>query len=386
MTVYLDMAATTPVSKRVADVVVQYMTEDFGNAGSRTHEWGTTARRAVGRARAGLADMFDVQPDELIFTSGATESNNIAILGLAEEGRRSGRMHIVSSATEHKAVLEPLAHLESKGFEVELLRPGQSGRFDAGDVLSRVRDDTLLVSLMHVNNETGVIQPISEIANALIETPTLFHVDAAQSFAKVQPEVLSGPIDLISLSGHKIGAPKGVGSLVARRRGWSRPPLEPLMYGGGQERRLRPGTVPVALIMGLWEAAQERLDDREWAADAAAFGATLKGLVESLRGVVNGDPEHTAPHILNFSLPGVDSEALVLVLADTAGFATGSACTSANYSASHVLTAMELDPDRIDGAVRLSWWGAPGASMDSLATELRALSPFESPNPSHTFR
>lgn len=371
MTVYLDMAATTPVSKRVADVVVHYMTEEFGNAGSRTHEWGTNAKRAVGRARSGLADMFDVQPDELIFTSGATESNNIAILGLAEAGRRSGRMHIVSSATEHKAVLEPLAHLESQGFEVELLRPGQTGRFEADGVLSRVRDDTLVVSLMHVNNETGVIQPISEIANALVQTPTLFHVDAAQSFAKVEPEVLRGPIDLISFSGHKIGAPKGIGGLVIRRRGWERPPLEPLMFGGGQERKLRPGTLPVALIMGLLEAARERQSDGEWKSLSSRFRCELESEILSVGALINGDSAHAAPHILNFSLPGVDGEALVLALGDEVAFATGSACTSAAYTPSHVLAAMGLDPSRTSSAVRLSWWGELLGQCPSLAQALR---------------
>ena len=355
MTVYLDMAATTPVSKRVADVVVQYMTEDFGNAGSRTHEWGTTAKRAVGRARAGLAEMFDVQPDELIFTSGATESNNIAILGLAEEGRRSGRMHIVSSATEHKAVLEPLAHLASQGFEVELLRPGQTGRFESEDVLSCVRDDTLLVSLMHVNNETGVIQPISEIANSLTESPTLFHVDAAQSFAKVEPDVLREKIDLVSFSGHKIGAPKGIGGLIVRRRGWERPPLTPLMYGGGQERGLRPGTIPVAMVMGLAEAAAERVEDVDWQAKVGAIRTELLRAVDALGGTQNGSAAWSAPHIFNFYVPRLDAEAVVVALRDQLAFATGSACTSADYTPSHVLLAMGASNESVDGAIRLSW-------------------------------
>lgn len=370
MTIYLDMAATTPVSKRVADVVVQYMTEDFGNAGSRTHEWGTTAKRAVGRARAGLAEMFDVQPDELIFTSGATESNNIAILGLAEEGRRSGRMHIVSSATEHKAVLEPLAHLASQGFEVELLRPGQTGRFEADDVLSRVRDDTLLVSLMHVNNETGVIQPISEIASALVETLTLLHVDAAQSFAKVEPEVLRGPIDLISFSGHKIGAPKGVGGLVTRRRGWDRPPLQPLTFGGGQERRLRPGTLPVPLIMGLAEATAERLEQTMWTSECAQLKSRLVEVVESAGGTVIGSKCDAAPHILSCALPDIDGEALLIKLSGSLALATGSACTSAQYSLSHVLVAMGISDELAANAVRLSWFGTDDLDHLTITSEL----------------
>lgn len=363
MTVYLDMAATTPVSKRVSDVVVHYMTEEFGNAGSRTHEWGTNAKRAVGRARTGLAEMFNVQPDELIFTSGATESNNIAILGLAAAGRRSGRMHIVSSATEHKAVLEPLAHLASQGFEVELLRPDQSGRFEASDILPRVRDDTLLVSLMHVNNETGVIQPISDVANALVETPTLFHVDAAQSFAKVELEALQEPIDLISFSGHKIGAPKGIGGLVIRRRGWDRPPLEPLMFGGGQERKLRPGTLPVALIMGLYEAVRERTADLDWFDRSVRFRREVLIALSRRRAEVFGHPRHAAPHIINFSLPGFDSEALTLLLSHDLALATGSACTSAEYSPSHVLVAMGLAERQVFGSVRMSWLEPPDTGI-----------------------
>lgn len=373
MTVYLDMAATTPVSKRVADVVVQYMTEEFGNAGSRTHVWGTTAKRAVGQARTGLADFFDAQPDELIFTSGATESNNIALLGLADAGRRSGRMHMLASATEHKAVLEPLANLASRGFEVELVRPGPGGRFEAGEILSKVRDDTLLVSLMHVNNETGVIQPISEIADALIQTPTLFHVDAAQSFAKVEPEVMRSPIDLISFSGHKIGAPKGIGGLVVRRRGWETPPLSPITFGGGQERKLRPGTLPVSSIMGLAEAANERVEDVRWASESAAFKAELLGALEAAGASVNGDIDHSAPHILNLRVGGIDGEALVVGLSDAFGFATGSACTSSDYSPSHVLSAMGLDSRSAAESIRLSWWGRPDVDLRAFQTAVETV-------------
>lgn len=367
------MAATTPVSKRVADVVVQYMCEDFGNAGSRTHWWGATAKRGVARAREGLAEMFGVGPDELIFTSGATESNNIAILGLAEAGRRSGRMHILSSATEHKAVLEPLAHLATHGFEVELLKPGRTGRFEAGEVLGRVRDETLLVSVMHVNNETGVIQPLSELAENLSQTETFFHVDAAQSFAKIEPEVLRAPIDLISFSGHKIGAPKGIGGLVVRRRGWETPPLSPITFGGGQERKLRPGTLPVSSIMGLAEAANERVEDVRWASESAAFKAELLGALEAAGASVNGDIDHSAPHILNLRVGGIDAEALVVGLSDAFGFATGSACTSSDYSPSHVLSAMGLDSRSAAESIRLSWWGRPDVDLRAFQTAVETV-------------
>lgn len=355
---YLDTAATTPVDPRVAEVVLRLMTEEFGNAGSRTHEWGTRAKRAVQLAREQVASVAGASPDEVIFTSGATESDNIAILGLAAHGRVVGRRHVITSALEHKAVLEPLEHLAAQGFEVEFLRPGPSGRHSVDQVVEHLRPDTLLVSMMLVNNETGVVQPVTEIAQAAADAGAFVHVDAAQGFAKFPVESMAAPIDLVSISGHKIGAPKGVGALVVRRRGWRRVPLEPLTFGGGQERKLRPGTVPVALVAGLGEAAVHLADTREnWAKGAAAFRAELLASWDGLAFALNGDQEHVAPHIVNASFDGVDSEALVLAVKDVAGIATGSACTSASYTPSHVLTAMDLDEVRVQGAVRLSWWG-----------------------------
>lgn len=353
---YLDMAATTPVSPRVAEVVLHYMCEEFGNAGSRTHQWGNRAKKAVGAAREEIASHFDVKADEVVFTSGATESDNLAILGLEEHGRGTGRLHIVTSATEHKAVLEPAERLASRGFDVEFLQPDQTGRFEADEVLSRVRPDTVLVSLMHVNNETGVIQPIAEVATALVETDTYFHVDAAQSYTKVELDALKAPIDLISISGHKIGAPKGVGALVTRRRRWSRVPLEPLMVGGGQERGLRPGTAPVPLIAGLAEATRERNENyRTWLEDALAKRQEMLSWLKSHGGVPQGHPVHSAPNILSASFPGRDAEALVLELQDDFAVATGSACTSASYAASHVLLGMGLAPETATSSIRLSW-------------------------------
>lgn len=354
--IYLDYAATTPVSERVAAVVNHYMTVEFGNSGSRTHEWGTRAKKAVAEARAYLAFTMDASPEELIFTSGATESNNLAILGLAEYGRETGRMHLVTSATEHKAVLEPMEHLAKQGFEVDFLRPGPSGRFSVEDIMSNVREDTLLVSLMHVNNETGVMQPTVALAEALAQTRTYFHVDSAQGYAKY-PEALRAPIDLISISGHKIGAPKGIGALLLRRRGWSSPPVHPLMFGGGQEKTLRPGTLPVALIAGLHEAAKGFAANRsEWNRDVTAMRRKYLGMAQAHGGIVNGDPDHFAPHILNVSLVGQDAEAVLLAWRDLA-FSVGSACNSATYAPSHVLTAMGLSQDRVSSAIRLSFNG-----------------------------
>lgn len=365
---YLDTAATTAVDPRVAEVVLRLMTDEFGNAGSRTHEWGSRAKRVVQEARETLATVANVGTDEITFTSGATESNNIALLGLAEHGRATSRRHIISSAIEHKAVIEPLEHLASHGFEVEFLSPGPSGRFSAEEVLARVRPDTLLVSMMHVNNETGVIQPVSELAEALIHTPTLLHVDAAQGFAKLGDAVSRAPIDLMSVSGHKLGSPKGVGVLVTRRRGWNRVPLSPIMFGGGQERGLRPGTIPVPLVAGVAEAAKLLRQERSrWLSGVTTFRQGLLDAFEGIDHTLNGEQAHCAPHILNVSFHGIDSEAVVLGLKDVAAVATGSACTSASYTPSHVLTAMGMSEERVNEAVRMSWWS------DSDSTQLPAL-------------
>ncbi|WKK21341.1 cysteine desulfurase DndA [Streptomyces olivoreticuli] len=364
MVTYLDVAATTRVDARVADVVMHWMTEDFGNAGSRTHEYGTRAKRAVQEAREYLASTVHAEPDELIFTSGATESNNIALLGLAPHGEQTGRRHIITSAIEHKAVIEPLEHLQSRGFEVDFIKPGSSGRVPVEAVMERLRADTLLVSLMHVNNETGVVQPVAELAQRLSATPTYLHVDAAQGYGKV-PQDLTAPIDVISVSGHKIGAPKGVGMLVIRRRGWDRLPLQPIMFGGGQERKLRPGTLPVPLIMGLAEAAKIFAKGHaQWHRNAVDLRTRLLEALAKTRFRINGDQDHAVPHILNLSFDGVDAEALIVMLKQHVAVATGSACTSASYAPSHVLTAMGLPEEVAENGLRLSWFPSQAADLD----------------------
>jgi cysteine desulfurase len=273
------------------------MVEEFGNAGSRTHEYGSRARKAVDTAREQVAAVVEAKPDEVIFTSGATESNNLAILGLAPFGEREGRRHILSTMIEHKAVLEPLAHLEKRGFEVELVRPTRGGWVEADDVLSRVRDDTLLVSVMHVNNETGVIQPIDEVAAGLEGRSAYFHVDAAQGYSKELQKLKHKRIDMISVSGHKIYAPKGVGALITRRRNRLRPPLEPLMFGGGQERGLRPGTVAVPLVVGLGVAAQVSTSGRE-SGDTRRKWERAVSQIEGYGGVPLAEVARVLPGIL----------------------------------------------------------------------------------------
>ncbi|MFG2956385.1 cysteine desulfurase DndA [Streptomyces sp. NPDC048291] len=361
---YLDAAATTRVDPRVADVVLHWMTEDFGNAGSRTHEYGLRAKKAVAEARTFLAETVGAKTEEVIFTSGATESNNIALLGMAPYGEKYQRRHIITSAIEHKAVIEPLLHLQSKGFDVDFLEPGPSGRITTEAVLEKLRPDTLLVSLMHVNNETGVIQPVAELAEELRATPTFLHVDAAQGYGKI-PQDLKAPIDLISISGHKVGAPKGVGALVTRRRGWDKAPLEPIMFGGGQERKLRPGTLPVPLIMGLYEAAKIFQEGQErWERDALAMRERMLTALGKTVFHINGDTEHSVPHILNVTFEGLNAEALIVRLKEQIAVATGSACTSASYTPSHVLMAMGLPKEVATNGLRFSWFPSQVADFD----------------------
>jgi cysteine desulfurase len=355
MSVYLDCNATTPVEPKVLEVMLRYLGEEYGNAGSRTHEFGVRAKQAVERARDQVGAVVAARRDEVIFTSGATESNNIALLGLAGSAEGATRRHIVSTAIEHKAVLEPLEQLTKLGFEVTLIHPDQSGRVDAQAVLAAVRPDTLLVSVMHANNETGIVQPIDTISAGLPDEVWL-HVDAAQTFGKLIAPLQNPRIDLISVSAHKVFGPKGVGALISRRRNGKRPPLSPLMFGGGQERGVRPGTQPVHLIAGFGLAAQLALDEYEQRqATCLRFRDDVLTTMAQLGGQINGDPSHCLPHVLNVSLPGLNSEAAMVSLKGLLALSNGSACTSTSYEPSHVLVAMGFDRDRIDSALRLSW-------------------------------
>ncbi|MFI5955387.1 cysteine desulfurase DndA [Cryptosporangium sp. NPDC051539] len=356
MTVYLDANATTPVDKRVADLVLSHLTEEYGNAGSRTHEMGQAAQSAVSQARRQVAKVVSADHDEVIFTSGATEANNLAILGLASEGDRTGRRHIVSTAIEHKAVLEPLERLADAGFDIDLVSPDQTGRVSAASIADKMRPDTLLVSLMAANNETGVTQPVADLCRLLDDHPAYVHVDAAQAFGKLVPELRNPRIDLMSVSGHKVFAPKGIGALITRKRGFRRPPLTPLQLGGGQERGLRPGTLPVALIAGLGLAAELAVSEHADRIDACVrYRAEVLDGLAPLAPRLHGDPAFVMPHVLNLSFPGLDSEAVMVAWRGLLAVSNGSACTSASYDPSHVLTAMHLSDDEIRGALRLSW-------------------------------
>lgn len=356
MPVYLDCNATTPVEPLVRDEVMRFITEEFGNAGSRTHEFGTHAKQAVNRAREQVAAVVKAKSEEVIFTSGATESNNLAILGLARYGESNNRMHIITTQIEHKAVLEPLEFLVGKGFEVDFVAPSTAGYVDPSEVKKLLRKDTLLVSVMQANNETGVIQPIGEIADILRDYSAYFHVDAAQGFGKELDALENKRIDFISISGHKIYAPKGIGALITRRRGFERPPLKPLMFGGGQERGLRPGTMPVALIAGLGVAAELALQNHvERTKICRDTRHQILNALLPLEPIFNGELENSLANTLNISFPGVDSEALMVALKSEIAISNGSACTSHSYQPSHVLKAMGIEPSIIQGAIRISW-------------------------------
>jgi cysteine desulfurase len=371
MAVYLDCAATTPLDPRVREVVLRFLDEDFGNAGSRTHDYGQRARRAVEQARQQVAAVADASRGDVIFTSGATESNNLAIFGVAATGPSDGRRHVVTTAIEHHAVLEPVRELERRGFEVTIVQPESAGWIDAQAMRAAIRPDTLLVSMMHVNNETGVIQPVAELAS-LVERDGLacaLHVDAAQGFGKELAPLRHQRLDFISISGHKIGAPKGVGSLIARRRNRAdRPALAPLAFGGGQELGLRPGTLPVPLIAGLGlavELAAAECDSRQ--ARCRAFRERMLAGLAPLAPVVNGDQARTLPNILNLTIPGIESDAAIEAWADLVAISNGAACTSQSYTCSHVLSAMGIGSRRAEGALRFSW------SHDSTLPDLAAM-------------
>ncbi len=356
MPVYLDCNATTPMDPDVREAVLRYMVDEFGNAGSRTHELGVRAQAAVARARAEVAAVVDARDDEVVFTSGATESDNLALLGLAAHGEATARCHLVSTAIEHSAVLGPLAALEARGFEVTRVQPTPGGWVDARAVLAAVRADTLVISVMHANNETGVLQPIVAIAEGLGGSATYLHVDAAQSFGKEIDALRHPRIDLLSVSGHKLFAPKGVGALIARRRGRLRPPLRPLMFGGGQERGLRPGTVPVHLVVGLGvAAATARRDAGTRAAACRAFRERALSALGPLEPTLHGDASRTLPHVLNLSFARVDADALMVAWRGLVAVSTGAACAAEGRRKSHVLAAMGLPEEMAQGAVRLSW-------------------------------
>lgn len=355
MAIYLDCNATNPIDPRVRNEITRVFDAVYGNAGS-PHEFGEQAKQLVNSAREQITQVIGARRHEIIFTSGATESNNLAILGAAAHGRASGKMHLVSSMIEHKAVLEPLQVLRKQGFEVTLVRPQSCGQIDPEALLHAVRDDTLLVSVMQVNNETGVVQPIEQIANGLEHHDCLLHVDAAQGFAKLLEPLRNPRLDLISISGHKIHGPQGIGALIARRKHGQIPPLTPLTYGGGQEFGLRPGTLPVPLIAGFGLAAQlaeAELNQRR--EHCIMIRKSVLAWAKSIDGIIHGSNEITMPHVVNLSIPGFTADELIEQFQGLIAVSDGAACTTICTTPSHVLSAMGIREPELSGAIRLSW-------------------------------
>lgn len=354
--IYLDYAATTPVAAEAVETMLHYLshTDIFANPSSIQHACGELAESAVERSRRQIAEILHCNPNELIFMSGATEANNLALKGIALAHIARGK-HIVVSAIEHKSVLDTCKYLEKQGFRVSFVRPSPSGAAESNAILNAVTDDTILVSVMHVNNETGVIQPIEQIAQALADKNIYFHVDAAQSAGKLPIDLSSTAIDLLSISAHKFYGPKGIGCLYVRNR--KRTPLAPLLHGGGQEFGLRPGTLATHQIAGMAEAFN--LAQQQQAQDIEHAERLRTLLLEQLQAaggfVLNGDPMHCLPNIINLSFDRVGSDSLLIALREKVAIASGSACNSGAVEASHVLRAMDIEGDRLYGAVRISF-------------------------------
>lgn len=366
MAQYLDYNASTPLDSDVLQYMMSVYKDSIGNADSRTHSHGTTAREIVESARATLAELLNVSSSEIVFTSGATESSNTAILGLAEWGRKNGKTHIITTAIEHKATLEPFHQLEAQGFMADYILPKSNGAIDSKELISKITDKTLLVSVQHVNNETGAIQPIKQIGEYCRSSNVLFHVDAAQSFGKLVKELQEVQYDLLSATAHKIYGPQGVGILVLRRKNYKKPPVLPHSFGGGQENGFRPGTLPVALIAGFGKAAELALAHyQEWNQHSAAIKASVLNVLSDskLNYVINGDVEICVGNTLNVSFIGVNSEALMIAARPFFSLANGSACTSKDYKHSHVLEAMGVSDVVAESSIRISW-GKDSESID----------------------
>lgn len=350
--IYMDNQATTPVDPRVLDAMLPYFREKFGNAASRNHEFGWKAEEAVENARGQTARLIGVSPKEIVFTSGATESINLALKGAAEFYREKGN-HFITLVTEHKAVLDTCKRLEKNGSEITFLPVRTDGLVDLESIPQAITPKTILISVLHANNEIGVVQPIDEIGKIAKHHGVLFHVDGAQSVGKIPVDVESDGIDLLSISGHKIYAPKGVGALYVRRRN---PPVQltAQIDGGGHERGLRSGTLNVPSIVGFGKACE--ICEKEMSSESERLLLLRERLrtaiVGGLEGVsINGSLEHRLPNNLNVSFRGVEGEALLMGINDVA-VSSGSACTSAQLAASHVLRAIGVDDDLAHSSIR----------------------------------
>ncbi len=381
--IYMDYSATTPVDPRVAELMCSYLTPDgdFGNPASRSHAFGWKADEAVTRARRQVAELVNADPKEIVWTSGATESDNLAIKGVADFYVKKGK-HIVTSKTEHKAVLDTCRQLERDGYEITYLDPEPSGLIDLKKLEATLRDDTILVSIMHVNNEIGVIQDIEAIGEMTRARKILFHVDAAQSAGKVPIDLEKLKVDLMSFSAHKIYGPKGIGALYVRRK--PRVRLEAQMHGGGHERGMRSGTLPTHQIVGMGEAF--RLANEEMAAENERVLGLRKRLWDGIKDMeevyLNGDEHQRVAGNLNVSFAFVEGESLIMALKDLA-VSSGSACTSASLEPSYVLRALGREDELAHSSIRFTLGRFSTSeevdyAIDKIRTEverLRELSP-----------
>ena len=351
--IYLDYAATTPVDKRVAEKMIPYLTETFGNPASNSHAFGWEAEEAVEKARADIAALINADPKEIIFTSGATESDNLAIKGAANFYKTKGK-HLITVKTEHKAVLDTMRELERQGFEVTYLGVQENGLIDLEELKAAIRDDTILISVMWVNNEIGVVQDIPAIGEICRERKIIFHVDAAQACGKVPVDVEAAKIDLLSMSGHKVYGPKGIGALYVRRK--PRVRLEAQMHGGGHERGFRSGTLPTHQIVGMGEAF--RIAKEELEQDMAHYRKLRDIFLKGIEGIeevyINGDLEHRAPNNLNVSFNFVEGESLIMAVKELA-VSSGSACTSASLEPSYVLRALGRNDELAHSSLRITF-------------------------------
>lgn len=352
--IYMDYSATTPVDERVAEKMMAYLTRQghFGNPASRSHEFGWKAEEAVELARKQVADLINADPREIVWTSGATESNNLAIKGAAHFYQKKGK-HIITLKTEHKAVLDSCRQLEREGYEVTYLDPEPNGLLDLDKFKAALRDDTVLVSIMHVNNEIGVIQDIAAIGEICRERKIVFHVDAAQSAGKIDVDLGKLKVDLMSFSAHKVYGPKGIGALYVRRK--PRVRVEAQMHGGGHERGLRSGTLPTHQIVGMGEAF--RIAKEEVAEEDARVRVLRDRLWAGLNGMeevyLNGDMDQRVPGNLNVSFNYVEGESLIMALKDMA-VSSGSACTSSSLEPSYVLRALGRNDELAHSSIRFT--------------------------------
>ncbi len=350
--IYLDYSATTPLDPRVAEKMIPYLTEHFGNPASRSHAYGWEAEAAVEEARAQVAQLVNCDPKEIVWTSGATESNNLALKGAAHFYQSKGK-HLITVKTEHKAILDTTRELEREGFEVTYLTPQENGLVDLKVLADAIRPDTILVSVMYVNNEIGVIQDIPAIGQLCREKGVLFHVDAAQATGKVVIDLSELKVDLMSFSAHKTYGPKGIGALYVRRK--PRVRLEAQMHGGGHERGMRSGTLATHQIVGMGEAF--RLAREEMATENERIrmlhDSLWKGLSDIEAVYLNGDLEQRVPHNLNVSFAYVEGESLIMAIKDLA-VSSGSACTSASLEPSYVLRALGRNDELAHSSIRFS--------------------------------